>query len=224
MNHSQQPPVDPTTTRFDALVQQAAEVVLAACVAWVVVLVLAALVEATSRGHLPALRWVGCPPVLRRGLLAAVGVAVLAPGLPGPPASAGAPPDPGRGVRTTDTRSGPVRGSWLPVPARPLDARPLDAHRPDTRPADLGPARAPDGPVLVVRPGDSLWSLAHERLPAADAARLVGAVRALHHANRSVVGPDPDLLRPGQLLRWPEAGPHSPRPHHPTTPSRGETS
>ena len=67
--------------------------------------------------------------------------------------------------------------------------------------------RADDRPVdpvgrLQVRPGDSLWSLTAALLPAeAPAGTVVAGWRLLYAANRAVVGPDPDLLLPGQSLR-----------------------
>lgn len=49
-------------------------------------------------------------------------------------------------------------------------------------------------PVVTVRPGDSLWSIAAEH----------GCTwTALYAANRAVVGTDPDLIRPGAVLRLP---------------------
>lgn len=55
-----------------------------------------------------------------------------------------------------------------------------------------------------VRPGDSLWALAADRLgPDASATEVDHAWRRLYRLNRSVVGPDPDLIHPGQQLRLP---------------------
>ena len=55
-----------------------------------------------------------------------------------------------------------------------------------------------------VAPGDSLWAIARTRLGAAAPAAQVQALTvALHHANRVEIGPDPDLLHPGQRLRLP---------------------
>lgn len=72
-----------------------------------------------------------------------------------------------------------------PVPPRP------DRPRPD--PVD------PPGHVVVA--GDSLWTIAAARLPAgASNAAVDLAWRHWHAANRAVIGPDPDLIVPGQLL------------------------
>ncbi|WP_331526375.1 LysM domain-containing protein [Nocardioides sp.] len=54
---------------------------------------------------------------------------------------------------------------------------------------------------VVVRPGDSLWSIAEADLPpgAPDRA-VVSRWHAIYAVNRALVGPDPDLLEPGQRL------------------------
>lgn len=63
-------------------------------------------------------------------------------------------------------------------------------------------AETPD--AVLVRPGDSLWALAAARLgPHASAAEVDRAWRVLYRLNRPVVGPDPDLIRPGQQLQLP---------------------
>jgi nucleoid-associated protein YgaU len=63
-----------------------------------------------------------------------------------------------------------------------------------------------DAPAeLVVRRGDSLWSIAARHLghDASDA-EIAQAWPAWFEANREVIGNDPDLLRPGQVLRAPD--------------------
>ncbi len=85
-----------------------------------------------------------------------------------------------------------------------------------------------------MHPGDSLWAIVSARErgdvppgiapPAGLVAHLVGQV---HHDNRSVIGPDPDHIEPGQRLQvpWPtpettpEANPETtPDPTHPHSP------
>ena len=80
----------------------------------------------------------------------------------------------------------------------------------DSRP----PAVAPDWPQATrderaVLRGDCLWDIAADWLrrqqpgtPVTDVA-VQGAVQAWWQANAEVIGPDPDLLLPGQLLRPP---------------------
>lgn len=71
------------------------------------------------------------------------------------------------------------------------------------RVADAAPAAAPR--VVVVRPGDTLWSIAARHLPAdAGAADVTRAWQRLHRHNRAVIGDDPDLIRPGQRLVLPD--------------------
>ncbi|SFC54691.1 hypothetical protein SAMN05661030_1262 [Klenkia taihuensis] len=79
-------------------------------------------------------------------------------------------------------------------------------------PADLPsvpdwPAPAPDGGHVVVR-GDCLWDIAEAWLAdrdggRPDAAAVSDAVTAWWQANAAVIGPDPDLLLPGQVLHAP---------------------
>jgi hypothetical protein len=64
-----------------------------------------------------------------------------------------------------------------------------------------GPAH-PRHPVVVVRPGDTLWALAEQELPAPATDRQVSARwQSVYRRNRGVIGPDPDLIRPGQVLK-----------------------
>ncbi|WP_175009146.1 LysM peptidoglycan-binding domain-containing protein [Cellulosimicrobium sp. TH-20] len=66
-----------------------------------------------------------------------------------------------------------------------------------------GPQAAPE--VVVVR-GDSLWSIAARHLPAGSTDRQVAeAVERWYATNAHVVGADPDLVRPGQVLVAPPA-------------------
>lgn len=144
-----------------------------ACLAWGWLATTAVVVEAL-RGRPHAT--LGLPAPARRLLLAACGVA-LAGGLAGGPAAA----DPGL--------------DGLPLPDRATGATTATADRA----APAGAARA-----LVVRRGDSLWSLAAADLgPGASPAAIDDRWRLLYALNRPVIGPDPDLIRPGQQLRPP---------------------
>jgi hypothetical protein len=68
-----------------------------------------------------------------------------------------------------------------------------------------GPAH-PRHPALVVRRGDTLWALAEHDLPAPATARQVTARwHAVYRRNRGVIGPDPDLILPGQVLSLPKS-------------------
>ncbi|HEX7352845.1 LysM domain-containing protein [Brachybacterium sp.] len=59
--------------------------------------------------------------------------------------------------------------------------------------------------TVVVLPGDSLWSISDDLLGpgTSDAAEIAEAWPLLHHANRDLIGQDPDQLRPGQELTVP---------------------
>jgi len=55
-----------------------------------------------------------------------------------------------------------------------------------------------------VRPGDSLWSIAASHIgPGATDAQIAAAWPRFYAANRAVVGPDPNLIYPGQRLTLP---------------------
>ncbi|WP_419703961.1 hypothetical protein [Promicromonospora sp. NFX87] len=64
-------------------------------------------------------------------------------------------------------------------------------------------------PLVVVEPGDTLWAIAAGRLAAEQAgtppadAQIADAVTRWHHANRQALGANPDLIRPGMVLRQP---------------------
>jgi hypothetical protein len=113
--------------------------------------------------------------------------ATTSPGVPGPiPASADPPAVPTPG--------------WVP-------AAPTVRRQPSTDLLSRAPrAAAPEDEVVVHR-GDSLWSIAARRLgPGASDAEVAAAWPRWYAANRAVIGPDPDLVLPGQRLRVPGGG------------------
>jgi nucleoid-associated protein YgaU len=118
----------------------------------------------------------------RRLVLLACGAAVLA--------GAGAPAVAADGTRDAAHLLGGLR----------LPERAVAAVEPDTQPATRQATRSPQR--VVVRAGDSLWSIARTHPDA------TGSVdhrwRAIWAANRDVVGDDPDLIIPGQVLRLPD--------------------
>lgn len=182
---------------FNDLITGAGACLLVGCAAWSVLICIAALLEAVTAGRLRATSWVGCPPAVRQALLAGLGVAIVAT-----PVQAQSIP----GSRATTTRPstgsftgpfiGPFTGTTTPEPALPVPARPLGG----------GPR------TLVVQPGDNLWQLAETGLPgSAPAPEVARRVELLHRANRIVIGPDPDLILPGQRL----VTPPPPRPPAP---------
>jgi nucleoid-associated protein YgaU len=117
---------------------------------------------------------------------------------------------------------GPLTGTALSGLASTASAAAPAAHVPDwpVVPAAADPGRIPDWPIasdptelpsegerVVVR-GDCLWRIAEDslldrlgRLPTDG--EIATAVQAWWRANADVIGPDPDLLLPGQVLRPP---------------------
>ena len=58
----------------------------------------------------------------------------------------------------------------------------------------------------VVQAGESLWTIATDALaPTATPAQVASTSAAWYDANRTTIGPDPDLILPGQQLRAPDA-------------------
>jgi hypothetical protein len=184
-----QAPLDPSALArapFDVALSGVALVALLGCAAWLWVLTTVVVLEALRGVDVsgPAPR--GVPAGVRRVVLAACGVA-LASGLTQPAHAAGPH------VRPHHDHLAALSG--LPLPDRAVTA---------------GPSGAPTvGPRTVrVQSGDSLWSLAARDLPAGSPDALVAARwRAIYAANRSLIGPDPDVIVPGQRLRLPGKDP-----------------
>ncbi len=91
-----------------------------------------------------------------------------------------------------------------PVPDWPLPATPTATTAP---PAPDWPSTAATDSHRVV-PGDCLWHIGEQWLTARSGqrpanAQIASAVAAWWDTNSGVIGPDPDLLRPGQVLRPP---------------------
>lgn len=88
----------------------------------------------------------------------------------------------------------------LDRPGRPSQPAPAGAVHRAERP---GAATAPS--TITVAPGDTLWDISRRRLgDGAEPAAIASAWPRWYAANRSVIGPDPDLLYPGQVLRAPD--------------------
>jgi hypothetical protein len=182
---------DLETQPFGQLVTTLAAAALLACWGWFVLasapLLLRVVVATvgTSDG-VPSEGWSGglaeraCPRLTRWLLLAALGVSAAA--TTAVPAAA----NPVGGTGSHSAGPSPVlTGLALP------DRLPT-AHR----------ARPPV--TIVVRSGDCLWTIAEQLLPgsAADAA-ISAAWHRIDRANRTRIGPDPDLILPGTRLRVP---------------------
>lgn len=106
-----------------------------------------------------------------------------------------------------------VAGTALPAAAVGGEGRELlvGLTLPDRAVAPAPHRQHPEAPdTYVVRPGDSLWSIARAHPDATGA--VEGRWRAIWRANRDVVGDDPDLILPGQALRLPDDHHHD-HPH-----------
>jgi hypothetical protein len=169
------------------------------------------------------------PAVLRRTIGAAVGASiVLVPAAAGASPSAGiggaqsggvavvaaatsqpaAPsvsPNPSRGSATN------LSGGWpLPTTAPPArtsvstSAAPAQPVPWPHSATPTGPAHRPSSGVIVVGAGDCLWAIAAHRLgPQAGPHRIATETRRWYDANAATIGPDPDVIHPGQHLHAP---------------------
>ena len=170
----------PSEQPFDRLLEWLCAAVAVAGCAWLWTVTTVVTAEAArGRAHRP---FPGVPAPVRRVLLAACGVA-LAGGMAGP-----APATPGELHQDRTGAAGAALVQGLPLPDRPTGALPGGAR---TSHRHLLPVSR----VVVVRPGDTLWALAGQS----------PAWHRLYAHNRGVIGPDPDLIRPGQRLRLPHS-------------------
>ncbi len=174
----------------DALLVPVAWALAAACWAWGA---LGLLLTVATRGPGPVARAAGTllplllPAAMRRAAALAVGLSLVTA-----PAVVAVPAGPSLAITASQqVTTGPDRAAD------------------DLPPVPDWPAPAPDGGHVVVR-GDCLWDIAEAWLTARDggarepdAAAVSAAVAAWWQANAAVIGPDPDLLLPGQVLRAP---------------------
>jgi nucleoid-associated protein YgaU len=102
----------------------------------------------------------------------------------------------------------PARPRGGAAQVRPRGDRPAQTP-PDGRSVQAPPGgqsaqAGPGGQPVQVRSGDSLWLIAARRLgPQATDMQVATAWPRWYAANRSVIGDDPALIEPGQLLRAP---------------------
>lgn len=192
-----------------------------------VVAVAAALLDRSGRVRAASAAGKFAPGFMRRLVMAAVGLQLLT----APLASASAQPSvPGTAAATSSASVAwtpePVPGTAGtalpridPGPAMPpapgMQAVPNPQWRPLRPAVEPGPLagrplrdRQPTGEAaeVTVRPGDSLWSLSEARLgPYASDVDIALDWPRLYQANRDIIGGNPNLLRPGQVLRLPPA-------------------
>lgn len=184
--------VDPASWQglaFDRALERLAAGVLLLCAGWAWV-ALSVTVGEAWRGLSPRPPRI-VPEGLRRAVLAACGVALVTSGA-GPALAAGGAP-PRHGEASHGELSGLSALSGLPLPDRAV------------APRRTAPARRN---TVVVRRGDCLWSIArHDLAPGATSAEVAARWRAVYAVNRNVIGPDPDVIEPGQRLHLPRKGP-----------------
>ncbi|WP_198676315.1 LysM peptidoglycan-binding domain-containing protein [Kribbella monticola] len=128
---------------------------------------------------------------------------------------------PDRPVQPVRPKAGRVGVPDRPVqPVRPKAGRVGVPDRPTvgapTRYTDLRSGHPVRPATRVVQYGDTLWDLAAAELgPDATDAAVAARWPQWYAANRALIGPDPDQLYPGQVLRIPAAG-------HPVPPTHQE--
>lgn len=178
-------------------------VALLSLLAWLLTGWLLLAVAVTAGGRLPgpaghALSRVArrlSPPAVRRCVEVALGLTVAVAGSTLPAAAAdSAEPAPQPAVLDLD---------WAAPPPSPSPS-PEPSPSPPSRPSAAPPALIH---AVLVQPGDSLWGLAGRDLarrgrPTTDAA-VAQTWPAWWHANRDVIGDDPDLIHPGTPLHPP---------------------
>ena len=166
--------LDPRVATVEEALVGSCLLALVGCVVWGWLGVMSVVLEASAPGSRGA-RFPAVPRVLRRLVLAACGV-VAAGALSQAASAAG-----------HDAQRDPLAG--LPMPERAVD---------------VAPAPARPTPSVVVGVGDCLWSLAAEDLgPRASDGDVEARWRSIYRLNRALIGPDPDLIRPGQVLELP---------------------
>jgi LysM domain len=151
------------------------------------------------------------PAALYRLCASAVGVSVVvAPITVGTAAIAAERPP---GVSEVTAVPHPPPPVWptdgpLPPPAWPqgtnATATPPATPPPQVRtvpPATQGSNSSPARGEVTVRPGDSLWLIAARRLGAGATPRQIDAAwREWYATNRALIGADPNVIHPGQVL------------------------
>jgi hypothetical protein len=207
-------PDRPAATPDDALADVAAVLALAAWT-WLllgaVVTVVEALSHPTGRPLAPRI----APAAWRRLVVSIVGIGMLsAPaglaqasyGGPASPGGAGGPTSSGGsvGLGGSDPGSLSQGGPAQAVRGLPLPDRPFSRQQSES-PSAAGPgAVSSPNPRVTVRPGDSLWAIAERHLdPHATDQAIADEWRRWYAANRTGIGPNPDLIYPGMVLHAP---------------------
>jgi dipeptidyl aminopeptidase/acylaminoacyl peptidase len=95
---------------------------------------------------------------------------------------------------------------WQPLPGTtpPKDADGSDEAQGTKKPSVDDVDRDRPERTVIVKPGDSLWSISEQRLaPEASPQRVYDYTYQMYALNRKIIGPDPDLIFAGQRLSLP---------------------
>ena len=192
----------------DRLVETGVLVVGLGLAGWLALSVVVATTCATGRaagvtwraGERLVARW--APEVVRRTLVLAVGAGIGLSAATG--ATAAAPGDLDLGWATTAataTATPVVTAGGSPATATAA-AVATTVSTDMSAPTPAEPTARPD--TVVVAPGDTLWRIAQRALPPdAGAADIASTWPAWYATNAALIGDDPDLLQPGQVLHAP---------------------
>ncbi len=193
---------------FDDLLALVAAGVAWAVLAWLVAGLLLCLAAEARRtdGRLNRVAVAVTPLAVRR--LAAL---LLGLGLVGAPLALAMPAQADRTVAAVALQSDPTEPVDVPALERWTPDRPVAPAATSGQPAEplaVLVTRPHRGRVVsdhvVVRRGDTLWDIAARALgPDASVADVAASWPGWYAANRSTIGPDPDLILPGQRLRPP---------------------
>lgn len=168
-------------SNFDSALAALSSLVLLALSAWIVSSVGLAFLAARTGVALRLSRAI-TPAFLRRALfLGAAGALAVGP----VSASVTTGNTDGHGSRSvSQTLDG------LPLPDRPMSQRPISI--------------AVTTGTYTVKSGDTLWAIASRDLDPTTSPNIVAAeMKRWYATNRSVIGPDPNLILPGQKLTQP---------------------
>lgn len=139
------------------------------------------------------------PAALRRVVAAATSTSILLS-----PATAIAAPAGSGSPSPAGAASMPAVG-WPTDPGPASHSVPVPHANPGAPPGTERVAGQGSTARVPVRAGDSLWSIAgHQLGPNATKARVQQEWPRWYAANRQLIGPDPDLIRPGTTLRIPD--------------------
>lgn len=107
---------------------------------------------------------------------------------------------------TKNSRNDESSPDWqpLPGPTPPKDADGSDVAQGTKKPAVEDVDRDRPERTMVVKPGDSLWSISEQRLgQEASPQRVYDHTYQMYALNRKIIGADPDLIFAGQRLSLP---------------------